>query len=464
VQLVELQENLDKIRRQGLGLAAISYDSVAALKDFADRKNISFPLLSDAGSEIIRAFGLLNEKPLPASPQYGIPHPGTFVVNRDGLIEAKYFEENYRERHTASEILVRRYGDEPGSPSATVETEFVKVSITASPAIVGMGQRIVLTVDISPKPELHFTAPVRWSMETSPAFRIHDVTYQTPSRLLCDVTIGTDAEVIPMLGDNRQLPLEGSLEYQVCDDHTCYPPQTVPLTWALTYEALDRQRAANAKGVTGGHLHFRVHDLEAHRRFWKALGGVPITTEGFEYFQFQGAFVMLTAAEPSGSMEGCVVAAVGFAVRNLSNSRGSVIAPDGVRVELSENPAMNLPITTDYIRFATNAPTEMQAWYARVFGAKPGNRNGIPSAQLPGVSLLFTEAHGPVVGTKGRILDHIAFEIRNLKIFCEQLQAAGVNLDQPYQTAPHSTVGLAYLTDPWGTRIELTEGLARPKR
>ena len=50
--MVELEQNLSRIQKEGLGLAAISYDSVAILKNFADRRKITFPLLSDdPGSE-----------------------------------------------------------------------------------------------------------------------------------------------------------------------------------------------------------------------------------------------------------------------------------------------------------------------------------------------------------------------------------------------------------------------------
>jgi peroxiredoxin len=64
---------LDAIRRQGLGLAAVSYDSVAALKNFADRQHITYLLLSDPDSKIIRAFGILNETVTPGTMTYGIP-------------------------------------------------------------------------------------------------------------------------------------------------------------------------------------------------------------------------------------------------------------------------------------------------------------------------------------------------------------------------------------------------------
>ena len=107
---MELQHNLGKIKAQGLGVAAISYDSRAALEDFARRRGITYPLLSDPDSAIIRSFGILNEAVPKKSPFFGVPYPGTYVVSPDGVVTAKYFAEDYRERDTASEILARQFG------------------------------------------------------------------------------------------------------------------------------------------------------------------------------------------------------------------------------------------------------------------------------------------------------------------------------------------------------------------
>jgi len=118
---VELQGNLEKFRAEGLGVAAISYDSPAVLKSFADRRHITFPLLSDPESKIIRAFGILNEQIAEGTPQYGIPHPGTYIVDRAGRVTAKYFEDDYTQRYMSAEILVRQFGESAGAAHATVE-------------------------------------------------------------------------------------------------------------------------------------------------------------------------------------------------------------------------------------------------------------------------------------------------------------------------------------------------------
>ena len=106
------------------------------------------------------------------------------------------------------------------------------------------------------------------------------------------------------------------------------------------------------------------------------------------------------------------------------------------------------------------AVLEMQAWYARHFGAVPGTRGRFDAADLPGVNLTFGEVETVNPGTRRRALDHIGFEVRDLARLIARLEAAGVTLDSLLRTAGNGTTSIAFLTDPWGTYIELTEGLA----
>ncbi|HUQ92144.1 MAG TPA: redoxin domain-containing protein, partial [Bryobacteraceae bacterium] len=145
---MELDQNLDELRKQGLGLAAVSYDSEAILKNFAERRKIRFPLLSDADSRAIRAFGILNENAKKDTLFYGIPHPVTFVTDREGLVKTKYFEEDYRERQTLSGLLAKDYAVAPTAARGSVEAKHVKVSTSASTAIIHTGQRVLLAVDV----------------------------------------------------------------------------------------------------------------------------------------------------------------------------------------------------------------------------------------------------------------------------------------------------------------------------
>src|SRR5580765_1441847 len=107
------------IQRAGLGLAAISYDPVPVLADFAGRRGITFPLLSDAGSATIRRYGILNTTIDPSNELYGYPFPGTYFVDRRGVVTSRVFEPIYQERSTISSLLVRQ-GRRVDAPATNV--------------------------------------------------------------------------------------------------------------------------------------------------------------------------------------------------------------------------------------------------------------------------------------------------------------------------------------------------------
>ena len=79
---MELQGRVDELRKDGRHLAVISYDPVPVLAEFAARRGITFPLLSDAGSAIIRRFGILNTTVPETNDLFGYPFPGTFILDR----------------------------------------------------------------------------------------------------------------------------------------------------------------------------------------------------------------------------------------------------------------------------------------------------------------------------------------------------------------------------------------------
>jgi catechol 2,3-dioxygenase-like lactoylglutathione lyase family enzyme len=95
----------------------------------------------------------------------------------------------------------------------------------------------------------------------------------------------------------------------------------------------------------------------------------------------------------------------------------------------------------------------------KTFAAKPREGTQFPAADLPGVALNFSVSADPVVPTQGRAIDHIGFEVKNLEAFCKKLEADGIKLAVPYRQVPALGIAIAFFTDPWGTYIELTEGL-----
>jgi hypothetical protein len=135
-----------------------------------------------------------------------------------------------------------------------------------------------------------------------------------------------------------------------------------------------------------------------------------------------------------------------------------IMGPDDTEVELVEIKTQTIPISLHHIHFFNPKNTDMQAWYVKVFSAKPGIGGGgaFPAATLPGIAL--TPSMQAAVGTLGRSIDHIGFEVKNLEQFC---RTRGIKPTVAYHRVPALGLGVAFITDPWGTYIELTEGLEK---
>jgi catechol 2,3-dioxygenase-like lactoylglutathione lyase family enzyme len=241
--------------------------------------------------------------------------------------------------------------------------------------------------------------------------------------------------------------------------------------------------APNEAGVTMGHVHLVVQDVDAAKKFWLAMGGTPAKLGANEAFKFPGVLILVRKGDPTGGSVGSIVNHIGFYVANIQQSldkwkaaglktepgqragQAYVTSPDGlVRIEILENTQQSAPIAFDHIHFwladAATLP-QIQAWYAKTFGAKAAKRGQFGADFLPGVTLLFAKSDAATVPTKGRAVDHIGFEIKNLEAFCKKAEADGVKFDMPFTKRPDLGISLAFVTDPWGTYIELNEGLDR---
>jgi predicted enzyme related to lactoylglutathione lyase len=194
-------------------------------------------------------------------------------------------------------------------------------------------------------------------------------------------------------------------------------------------------------GTTVNHIGFSVPDLKVLVPKIKAAGFKMITTDSV------AATVKVTddiaAASPTTN--------IAFA-----------LAPEDTKVEFVEVKDQKAPIQLHHIHFFGQQNREMREWYEKTFGAAdlaaaPGA--AFVQAQLPGVFLNFTPSPTPTVGTTGRAIDHIGFEIRGLEAFLKKLEAQGIKLDRPYTKIAGLGIAVAFIKDPWGTNIELSEGL-----
>jgi hypothetical protein len=266
---VELEQHLGAIRKQGLGVAAISYDSVGALKSFADRQHITYPLLSDPESKIIRTYDILNETVKRGNPAYGIPYPGIYVVDTRGMVVSKYFEDDFKERVSTADILARQFGAPVDVVRGAVEAKHLQITTAASNDIARPGLRIALSLDIAMKPKMHVYAPgvqgyipIDWRLdEGGPAAKRHSFEYPHSEmlrleaigetvpvyrghiRIRREITFGQEGVLKPLVSPTGEVIVKGSFRYQACDDRECYVPEDVPLVWRFKYQGLDLQRA-----------------------------------------------------------------------------------------------------------------------------------------------------------------------------------------------------------------------------
>ncbi len=237
--------------------------------------------------------------------------------------------------------------------------------------------------------------------------------------------------------------------------------------------------APNQMGVAMGHLHLNTTDPDASRKFWVDFMGAQIVKLAtVEVYKFPDALVMVRKAAVSGGSEGSAVNHLGFKVKNLDSylekceklgfkivrrmpetRQAFVMTPDEAKVELTEDAAMSVPIAHHHIHFFNTAVLETQAWYAKLFGAKPGKRGRFDAADLPGVNLSFSPSDTKTEPTKGRSIDHIGFEIQGLEQFVKKMEEQGIKFDVPYRKVPQLGIAIAFFTDPWGAYVELTEGL-----
>ena len=254
--------------------------------------------------------------------------------------------------------------------------------------------------------------------------------------------------------------------------------------------------------VRVGHYHLNVSSVDEHRKFWvETLGGTPTTVGTTDAVRFGDVFLFLRPQKPAGPTRGTTFDHIGFAVPNVPEFTKSVVAkgyqltvgreipgqaapaqgasavygqfmyllgPDGVKVEIVTNKIPNAPpIAHHHVHFVNTQYVEMGRWLMNALGAteRPGTTDFFFGADLPGIGYMLNffrwEVKEPLVGTAGRAVDHVGFEVRNLEAFVKALEAKGIRLTAPIQRdAALGNIRAATITDPWGTVIELTEGLA----
>jgi predicted enzyme related to lactoylglutathione lyase len=255
--------------------------------------------------------------------------------------------------------------------------------------------------------------------------------------------------------------------------------------------------------VIVGHYHLNVTSVDEHLRFWvDTLGGtaMKLGPGGVDVIVFPDVYLFLREQPPTGPTRGTTFDHIGFAVPDVPALTEKVVAngyeltvgrepppgetaspptagnygrfsylvgPDGVKVELVTSAEDDAPpITHHHVHFVNRDFVEMQQWYMKAFDAtlREGQTDFFIGADLPGVGYMLNFfswlPDEELVGTEGRAVDHVGFEVRGLEAFTKRLEQKGIELTAPYRDAPElGGIGVVAITDPWGTVIELTEGL-----
>jgi peroxiredoxin len=298
-QLVDLQSGIEQLRKQGLGVATISYDPVEVLAGFTKQHGVTYTMLSDVGSATIKKFGLLNPVPewaldpnlkddpavmaevqkyvsvvRPTAAMVGIAFPGNFILDTQGRVKQRHFEDFYIERNTISSLLLKIGGDaNPAVPATKISTAHLDVTSYASAEGVAPGQRFSATVDVAPHANMHVYAPgakgyrvIGLKFESSPEFtatgqpqypasEIYHFkpldervpVFQKPFRLIQDVVLNGTPQAQAALRGRDKVTLKGTLEYQACNEKECFNPVAIPLTWTISVKALVVQRTERAQ-------------------------------------------------------------------------------------------------------------------------------------------------------------------------------------------------------------------------
>lgn len=268
-QLVELRDALPRFESASVRLYAISYDDVDALAAFARTHDISYPLLSDADSAVIRRFGILNTLVEPGdAPTYGVPFPGAYVVDSDGRVVEKFFSRHHASRESAETLIDTALGRillGANEPSATAEGEdAVRISATlhggAGTLREGARRRMVVRFELADglhiygRPVPDWMVPTTIAVDGPPGLVTEEPIYPPtrphriePLDLTLPIWSGVVDVVVPVYAVSELVPsteplmqstaeLEVQVRYQACTDRACLPPHTATLRLRVELE------------------------------------------------------------------------------------------------------------------------------------------------------------------------------------------------------------------------------------
>jgi hypothetical protein len=257
------------LKAYGINAASITYDSREVLSSFCDAYRIEYPMLSDVGSKVIRAFGILNTNvPEDHKMMYGMPWPGDYLIAPDGTVRDKLFLRSYEHRPSATEVVLRHFNN-AGANSTEIRAGVLSATVSLSTDRCFPGQELGLALDLRLDPGWHIygrplpanyqaidltlespilgeqsldfpaaqTLPLKALGETLPVYsaglKAHGkvgIKWSPPMRAPFLKPLGEKIEPGPYR-------IAGTLRFQACSDDVCEPPQAIRFELPLTIEA-----------------------------------------------------------------------------------------------------------------------------------------------------------------------------------------------------------------------------------
>jgi hypothetical protein len=255
------------MRQAGLEVYSITYDPLDSVRRFAETYGITYHLLSDEGSVVIKRFGILNTlipedemsfHPATGQPYHGVPFPGTYIVDSRGVVTEKYFNRHYATRVSAGTILDKALGrvlvnqQAPHSQQEgervrvsafladeelrleTVSTLYVRFELAAGLHAYGLPLPegfIATAVEVGPARGLRIGAPVFPATvpREFPKLRVTLPVYEGVLDVAVPVTATSELLNWGRPRERESIVVPIRAQYQVCSDTVCFRPETVDL-------------------------------------------------------------------------------------------------------------------------------------------------------------------------------------------------------------------------------------------
>ena len=243
---MQFQEKIKEFENKGVTIIGISYDDATVLKNFSDKYTITYPLLSDTGSRVIKMFGILKQDSTASSKSSGLPNPGLYIIDKNLTVLDKHFEKSYAARPSAQTVLITSFGDSARAGVQHFSTPYLNGQIALSDATAYPAQVVTMSLRIKMRDGFHLYGqpipngyvPFTVTATENPNFTIDE--FQLPPGKpfkidgldenffilpdSFDITTSLRTGKRPELGGHT---IKLTLKLQACSDKVCLPPEKI---------------------------------------------------------------------------------------------------------------------------------------------------------------------------------------------------------------------------------------------